>query len=347
MSLAAAAEPLPPQEPAPFEAMPDGLGRRGLALSAALHLVLGIILIFGLPTLFHPPTPEEMPIAVQLVTIGPETRATHPNPNMPTPEATPEPPLPGPPAPKPALEPAPPKPAPPPSAAEAPPAPPIPAPPEPKPTPPAPSTPPTEPPKQAELPPPPPLPEPKPMPPPPSPKPTVEAATPQPPPEPPQQIVRNEARAEAKKYNPGQFDALLKNLAAQDTPPSPDEPQQETRIASGAESSQPRAPLGSQLSASEMDMIREQISRCWNIPAGARDAKDLVVEIRVAVDPDGMVEQATIIDQGRLGDPFFRAAAESARRAFFNPLCRPLRLPPDKYEIWKDLVVDFSPKDIL
>ena len=94
--------------------------------------------------------------------------------------------------------------------------------------------------------------------------------------------------------------------------------------------------------------MREQIARCWNVPAGARDARDLVVEIRVVVEPDGNVRQATIVDQARLGsDPFFRAAAESARRAFFNPQCRPLHLPPDKYSIWKDLVVDFSPKDIL
>ena len=82
--------------------------------------------------------------------------------------------------------------------------------------------------------------------------------------------------------------------------------------------------------------------------ARARDARDLVVEVRVAVDPDGTVRQATIVDQARLStDPLFRGAAESARRAFFNPLCRPLHLPPDKYAIWRDLVVDFSPKDIL
>jgi len=43
----------------------------------------------------------------------------------------------------------------------------------------------------------------------------------------------------------------------------------------------------------------------------------------------------------------YGAAAESARRAFFNPQCRPLHLPAEKYAIWKDLVVDFSPKDIL
>jgi outer membrane biosynthesis protein TonB len=311
--------------------MADGVGRRGLALSAGLHLVLGSVFIFGLPTLFHPPPAQEMPIAVELVTMGPETRATHPNPNMPQREAKPDLPIPAPPAAKPEPEAALPQPTPPPSAAAAPPAPPEPPPPEAKPAP---------------LP-PPPLPEPKPAPPPPPPKPVEQVEAPQPAPDRPQRTARIEARTEAKKYDPGQFDALLKNLSAADAAPSPDAPPQKTRVASGAASSQPRAPLGSQLSASEVDMIREQISRCWNIPAGARDAKDLVVEIRVVVEPDGTVRQATIVDQARLAYPFFRAAAESARRAFFNPECRPLRLPPDKYEIWKDMVVDFSPKDLL
>src|SRR5271165_6057741 len=344
MSLAAAA-PAPLTEPEFPPAMPDVLAGRGLVLSATLHLILGAVLIFGLPTLFHPPAPEEMPIAVQLVTMGPETRATHPNPNNPEPHASLEPAVPGPPAEKPPPTPMPPKPAPPPTVAEAPPTPPAPAPPEAKPAPPTPAMPKTEPPKQAEL--PPPLPEPKPMPPPP-PKPAVAAAPPKPPPERPQRVARNEANAEAKKYNPGQFDALLRNLAAEDTPPSPDAPPQTKYVATGRASAQPRAPLGSQLSASEMDMVREQISRCWNVPAGARDAKDLVVTIRVAVMPDGNVQQATIVDQARAGaDPFFRAAAESSRRAFFNPLCRPLRLPAEKYELWKDMTVAFSPKDLL
>jgi outer membrane biosynthesis protein TonB len=223
-------------------------------------------------------------------------------------------------------------------------------------------------------------PEPKPAPPPPKPEPPtpvekVEAPTPTPPlpsklheikpdaprpaekpetpkpkekPDPPRQMAKNEAKPEEKKYDPEQFDALLKNLAQQRVMPSPDAPPQKPRVASAKASSQPRAPLGSQLTASELDLIRRQIERCWNVPAGARDAKDLVVEIRVVVYPDGTVRQATIVDQARLGsDPFFRAAAESARRAFFNPLCRPLHLPAEKYAIWKDLVVDFSPKDIL
>src|SRR5271166_94781 len=274
----ATAEPGLIEEPVVRDEMPDGIAPRGVVLSVALHLVLGSLFIFGLPRLFAPPPPEDMPVAVELVTIAPETRATRPNPNPPRPNAKPEVPVADAPVAKPEPEPPVPTPVPPPSA-EAPPAAP-------------------EPPK---------LPEPKPAPPP-----------------------------------------LLKNLATQPTAPSPDAPPQRPRVASARPSSQPRAPLGSQITASEVDLVRQQIARCWNVPAGARDAKDLVVEVRVAVDPDGTVRQATIVDQARLGsDPFFRAAAESARRAFFNPLCRPLHLPPDKYAIWKDLVVDFSPKDIL
>lgn len=331
MSLAVAEPGLTPGSATPDD-MPDGIAPRGLALSAALHLVLGGVLILGLPTLFHPSPPEEMPIAVELVTIAPETRATHPNPNPPRPNAKPDAPVEDAPVAKPEPKPEPPQPAPPPSSASAPP-PPQPAPPqaaEPQPAPPPPPKP----------------PEPKPE----MPKPVekVEAPKPKPKPEPSPQMAKNEAKAEQKKYDPGQFQSLLKNLSAQPTAPSPDAPPQPRRAASATASSQPKAPLGSQLSASEVDMVREQISRCWNVPAGARDAKDLVVEIRVVVNQDGTVQQATIVDQARLGsDPFFRAAAESARRAFFNPQCRPLRLPPEKYTIWKDLVVDFSPKDVL
>jgi outer membrane biosynthesis protein TonB len=325
MSLAAAQQQSPRRsDPV---AMPEGITRRGMALSGVLHLLLVAVLVFGLPTLFSPPPPQEMPIAVNLVNIGPETRATHPNPNPPRHEAKPIAPVPGPAAAKPERKPEPQTRTTPPSAAAAPHL--------------EPSV----------------LPEPKPMPPPPLPqakpqppvKPVEKAAAPLPQdkPEPPKQSTVIAARSQARKYDPGRFDALLRNLAASDEAPAADAPPQRQAAAAGRPSSQPEAPLGSRLSASEIDMVREQISHCWNVPAGARDAKNMVVEIRVVVDPDGNVRQATIVDQGRgTGDPFFRAVAESARRAFFNPECRPLRLPPDQYRLWHDMVVDFSPKDL-
>lgn len=132
----------------------------------------------------------------------------------------------------------------------------------------------------------------------------------------------------------GRFDALLRNLAAADNPPSPDAPPP----APAPHTDQP-------FTASEVDMVRDQISRCWNVSAEARHARNpLIIEIRVVVNPDGNVQQATIVAQQRAkADPFFRAVAETARLAFLDPKCRPLHLPPNKYKAWRDMVVDFSP----
>jgi hypothetical protein len=303
----------------------------GIAASAVMHLAIFASIILGLPTLFRPPIPEDQPIAVELVTIAPETRATHPNPNTPKPNAKPDIPLSAAEAPKPLPKPEPPPPTPvaPPSA--------------------------TPPPQTAALPNPT---QPDLVPPPPPPKPVEAQAPPPPPPKPeppkpkaepkPQQVAQAAPKPDNSKADAAAFDSLLKNLTKTPAIPQQDaKPQRQQVAAAAPPSSQPKAPLGSQLTASELDLVREQIARCWNINAGARDAKDLVVEIRAAVQPDGTVTQATIVDQARANsDPLFRAAAESARRAFFNPACTPLKLPPEKYATWKDLVVDFSPKDI-
>ena len=331
-----------------FEAPPSERDKMpsGIALSATLHLGLAALILFGLPNLFRKPPPEETPIAVELVTIAPDTRATHPNPYRPKPEAKPEPPV-ATPAPKPE-----PKPEPPPAAAEPPPsaaAPPPPAPPQPA------------------------QPEAKPTPPPPPPKPVEAQAPPPPPQRPPEpkpkpepQQVRHAPPAPADKANPAafaklmknledkrpepaQFDSLLKNLTRQQIAEVEDTPPERPRAAATAPpSSQPRAPLGNQLTASEKDMIIQQIERCWVVPAGARDARDLDIEIKAVVNPDGTVRQAAIVDTGRYAaDPFFRAAADSAKRAVLNPQCSPLRVPPDKYEAWHNLDLFFNPKDLL
>jgi hypothetical protein len=327
----------------------------GIALSAALHIAIVTLIIVGLPALFHRPPPEESPIAVQLVTIAPETRATQPNPYKPSPEARPEIPraAPTPIPPKPEPKPEPPPPAPPPPAAEAP----APAP---------------EPPKVEVKPPSAPAPEvPKPEvkpPPPPPPKPVVAQAPPPPPPKPepkPRPEPRKEqqsfdqlvkklehSKAQEKKPELAAFDSLLKNLTREPTAPSDETqpPQKRTRMAAAVPpSSQPhRAPLGAQLTTAEKDLLIQQIEQCWNVPAGARDAENLIIEIKAVVNRDGTVDQATVVDMARYNsDPFFRAAADSARRAVLNPRCHPLKVPPDKYEEWHNLDLRFNPKDLL
>lgn len=103
------------------------------------------------------------------------------------------------------------------------------------------------------------------------------------------------------------------------------------------------------ISVSEMDAVRRQIEACWNLPAGARNPEDLIVQVWVSLNPDGTLQQAKVIDdKGRANyDPFYRAAAESAIRALLNPRCTPLKLPPDKYYQWKTMTINFDPRQML
>jgi len=106
---------------------------------------------------------------------------------------------------------------------------------------------------------------------------------------------------------------------------------------------QPRR-IGVTLSPSEEDQVRQQFEQCWNLPAGAQNAGDMIVQIRAAVNPDGRVRAAEIVDSRRLSqDPFHRSMAESALRAVLNPQCQPLRLPLDKYSNWRVMVLTFDP----
>lgn len=111
--------------------------------------------------------------------------------------------------------------------------------------------------------------------------------------------------------------------------------------------SQP-ARLGPKMSMSEIDALRRQIERCWNPPAGAPEAENLVVEVKLTINPDGTVRQTRIVDTARMSsDPFYRAAAESVRRAIKSPLCTPLKLPLDKYNLWKDTTLRFDPRELV
>jgi hypothetical protein len=306
--------------------------RSGYIASGILHLGLVLLFLFGLPNFFRHKLPEETPLVVQLVKLGPETRATKLTKTPPTPEAKPEiaeeppPPKPEPPKPeaKPEPKPQPPPQVKPPAPQPAPPEPPPPQPPQPKPVPPTP---------------PPPIPQPKP-PPPPQPKAAPVVPPPAPPPPKPTPPKPKADQTQA-------FDSLLKNLSKNDAARSaPDQPRQNVQPRQQRASSQPIAPLGSQLTASELDLVKQQIEQCWNVPAGARDAQDLTPEFRVSMNPDATVRGVVLLNTERYGDPVFRAAADSARRALLNPECSPLKLPLDKYNQWQTFTITFDPKDI-
>jgi outer membrane biosynthesis protein TonB len=139
------------------------------------------------------------------------------------------------------------------------------------------------------------------------------------------------------------LDSVLKNLVPEEMPEP--QPVEKTEPAAGTSG---RSLSENILSMSEIDAVRAQISKCWNFNYGAKYAEELVVQVRLVMRPNRTVQSAKIIDQGRFNrDSTFRAAAESALRAVRNPDCSPLDLPPDKYEEWKYITLNFDPSQML
>ncbi len=157
---------------------------------------------------------------------------------------------------------------------------------------------------------------------------------------------KEETKKEEPKPEEGDFGSVLKNLVgAEDAPPQPDSVPRDTPRQAPVLTAP--APLGSQMSMSEMDALRSQLAGCWNLLPGARNAQDLVVDIRMVVNPDKTVQSASVVDMGRYNsDGFFRAAADSALRAVRAPECTPLAVPDGKYDQWKEMVISFDPKNM-
>ncbi|MCB1652305.1 MAG: cell envelope integrity protein TolA [Alphaproteobacteria bacterium] len=176
--------------------------------------------------------------------------------------------------------------------------------------------------------------EPEPVPPP---KP-VQKAVSKPKPKPPAPVKPKE---EPKK----DFQSLLKNLtpdAAETSEKTEEQPLEEPTTTGQI------ANLADKLTISELDAFKHQIEPCWIVPSGAKYAENLAVEVRVIMNRDASVKSANVLDQGRYGrDPSFRAAADSALRALRNQRCQPLKLPLEKYDQWKTIVINFDPSDML
>ncbi|MCW8916742.1 MAG: energy transducer TonB, partial [Magnetovibrio sp.] len=290
---------------------------RSAAFSVMFHVVMAVAAYVGLPSFDNFDDAQDVPISVEIITVSDETNLpTKPKEAEPKktevakaePKPPPKPPAP-PPAPKGAVE----------------------QPPEPEPVP----EPEEE--KVAVI----VNPEPKPK----------KEAKPKPEPkEKPKKVEAKKKRAPTpipprRPKAPDQFASVLKTLEELKSAPAPKETEDEkakpkpdfaSMMKDALVSDKPRTDLGPELTISEKDLVKQQIKRCWNLPAGAKDAHKMIIAIRMVMNPDGTVQQARIQDRSRMGsDPFYRTMAESALRATLDPRCQPFRLPPEKYQRWK------------
>ena len=102
------------------------------------------------------------------------------------------------------------------------------------------------------------------------------------------------------------------------------------------------------LTLSEEDALKAQIFGCWSIPLGLPYNENLMVRIKLKLEPDGTIIDSEILDHARMNKPgqnFYKVLAESALRAI--QLCQPLRVPSTGYERWKDLQLNFDAREML
>ena len=102
------------------------------------------------------------------------------------------------------------------------------------------------------------------------------------------------------------------------------------------------------LSLSEEDALKAQIFGCWSIPLGLPYNENLLVRIKLQLNPDGTIQESEILDHARMNKPgqgFYKVLAESALRAI--KLCQPLRVPTTGYERWKELQLNFDAREML
>ena len=138
------------------------------------------------------------------------------------------------------------------------------------------------------------------------------------------------------------LDTLLANVLEQKPAPEPEEKPAKKAEAQPAEpSTGPQTENISEIpmTASDEEGIRAQIEAEWNKASfmGAPDIENMLVELRITVQPDGTVTGAKVLNDDP--NPFFRAAADSAVRAVM--MSSPLKLPPGKS--WPSIRLRFYP----
>jgi hypothetical protein len=145
---------------------------------------------------------------------------------------------------------------------------------------------------------------------------------------------------ESKKEQAVDFNALLNKLTTPDKP---------VKTAKAGPRVIPGIGTGNLMTADIADALKSQMRRCWSPPTGAPDARDLIVDFDLSLNPDGTVGRLQMTPgtaAAAAGNAYTRAASEASSRAVYQ--CQPYRLPPDRYAQWRDInPLRFDPREMM
>ena len=103
---------------------------------------------------------------------------------------------------------------------------------------------------------------------------------------------------------------------------------------------------GPPMTDGEKDALRVAVQACWNVGSLSSDALLTTVTVGLTVAQDGIPDVASIemisFDGGT--EASARQAYEAARRAIIRCGAKGFQLPPDKYEQWRTIEMEFNPE---
>ncbi|MDE1994001.1 MAG: hypothetical protein KGI75_15970 [Rhizobiaceae bacterium] len=102
---------------------------------------------------------------------------------------------------------------------------------------------------------------------------------------------------------------------------------------------------GTHLDKVEIDALRDRIAQYWNVAAGLPDADKVKVSIKLKLNRSANIDGYPTVtamggpDKTRevIATSAYRAAIKSAPFEF---------LPPDKYDAWKEVTINFQTSDL-
>jgi colicin import membrane protein len=92
-----------------------------------------------------------------------------------------------------------------------------------------------------------------------------------------------------------------------------------------------------------LGMIVGKVKTCWNVQAGGEHASGQVPRVQFDLNRDGSVRGEPRVLNAQ-GSREFQLAADAAKRAILG--CQNYDLPPEKYEIWKRVTLEFDPQEM-
>lgn len=102
--------------------------------------------------------------------------------------------------------------------------------------------------------------------------------------------------------------------------------------------------MGNGMTPSEIDGLRRQIRQCWNVDLGS-EAANVTVTVAFSLNQDGTVVSDSLRQVSATGgsDSAVQAAYDAARRAIYRCGADGYKLPPGKYDEWRNVEIEFNP----